>query len=388
MDLRAYLSVSKRRKAVEENIGVDLSNIGKYSISEELASSKNCENMIGTIQVPLGIAGPLKVQFCNAESKFKVQSCYIPLATTEGALVASVARGCKAITLSGGATVVSQKIGITRAPVFVVENILDGKKFVDWVYSNMSQLKKIVESSSSHLHLLAVKPTSMGRNVYLRFRFDSEDAMGMNMATIAVTKVAEFIKGKIQVRCVAVSGNMCVDKKPNFLNFITGRGYSVSAEALIPQKIVNSVLKTNISDIVEVGQRKLMYGSLLSGSIGANAHFANILAATFISTGQDVAHVGECCVGITTVETLKGNLYVSVYLPDLVVGTVGGGTALETQKEALSIMGIVGGNSGRNARKLAEIIGGAILAGEVSLLASLAEGSLASAHQKLGRGAK
>jgi hydroxymethylglutaryl-CoA reductase (NADPH) len=383
MDLRTYLSVSKRRKAVEEDIGVELSNIGKYSINEGVASSRNCENMIGTIQVPLGIAGPLKIK-----SEFFEEEVFLPIATTEGALVASVARGCKAITLSGGATVISQKIGITRAPIFVVENILEGKKFVDWVYANVNKLRKIAESSSSHLRLLEIKPTSMGRNVYLRFRFDCQDAMGMNMATIAVTKIAEFIKEKKSVKCVAVSGNMCVDKKPNLLNFITGRGYSVSAEVLIPQKVVESILKTKIFDIVEVTQRKLMYGSLLSGSIGANAHFANILAAMFISTGQDVAHVGECCVGITTVEALKDSLYASVYLPDLVVGTVGGGTVLETQKEALSIMGIVGGSSGRNAQKLAEIIGGAALAGEISLLASLAENSLASAHKRLGRGEK
>lgn len=383
MDLRAYSSVAKRRKAVEENIGCSLSNIGKYSISEKLASSMNCENMIGAIQIPVGVAGPLKIK-----SEFFEEEVFLPLATTEGALVASVNRGCKAITQSGGTTVVSQKIGITRAPVFVVENILDGKKFVDWVYANVSQLKKIAESTSSHLQLLEIKPTFMGRNVYLRFRFDSEDAMGMNMATIAVTKVVEFIKDKKSVRCVAVSGNMCVDKKTNFLNFITGRGYSVSAEALIPQEVVSSILKTKISDIVEVAQRKLMYGSLLSGSIGANAHFANVLAAIFLATGQDVAHVGECCIGITTVETVKGRLYASVYLPDLVVGTVGGGTVLETQKEALSIMGIASGNNGRNAWKLAEIIGGAALSGEISLLASLAENSLAIAHKRLGRGEK
>jgi len=147
-------------------------------------------------------------------------------------------------------------------------------------------------------------------------------------------------------------------------------------------------LKTEIADLVEVVQRKLVYGSMLSGSIGANAHFANIVAAIFVATGQDLAHVGECSMGITTIEALNNNLYASVYLPDLVVGTVGGGTILETQKEALSIMGVAGGNSGKNARKLAEIIGGAVLASEISLLASLAENSLALAHKRFGRGEK
>jgi len=381
MDLRGYLSVSDRRKGVEDNIGVSLKNIGNYSINEEIASSRNCENMIGVTQIPIGIAGPLKIK-----SEFFKEEFFLPLATTEGVLVASVSRGCKAITLSGGANVLSKKIGITRAPVFVVENILEGKKFADWVHANFDQLKKIAEDTSSHLKLLEIKAISMGRNVYLRFRFDSHDAMGMNMATIAVTKSAEFIEKKVHVKCVAVSGNMCVDKKPNFLNFIEGRGYMVSAEALIPKKLVKTVLKAEINEIIEVYQRKIVYGSALSGSIGSNAHFANILAAIFAATGQDLAHVAECSIGTTTIETVKDSLYASVYLPDLAVGTVGGGTGLETQKEALSIMGVAGGDNGKNARKFAEIIGGAVLAGEISLLASLAEGSLASVHKRLGRG--
>lgn len=384
MNLRGFINASQRRKALEDNLRISLSNIGHYSLDEKVAAAKNCENMIGTVQVPLGVAGPLRVK----SSKFKVQSYYIPLATTEGALVASVSRGCKAITLSGGASVESRKIGITRAPVFVVDNQDECKKFLEWISANFKKLRDVTESTSSHLTLLEIKPNVMGRNVYLRFRFDSQDAMGMNMATIAVTKAVDLIKKKTSVVCVSISGNMCVDKKPNLLNFIEGRGYSVSAEVLIPQKIVGSVLKIRVDNIVEVAQRKLMYGSILSGSIGANAHYANILAAMFIATGQDVAHVAECSVGITTMEELEGDLYASIYLPDLVVGTVGGGTSLETQKESLSIMEINGGNYGKNALKLSEIIGVAVLAGEISLLASLAENSLASAHQKLGRGVR
>lgn len=381
MDLRAYVSVDDRRKAVEANLKIRLSNIGSYSLNSGIASTKNCENMIGAVQIPLGIAGPLKIK-----SDFSEEEVFLPLATTEGALVASVNRGCKAIMLSKGAAVTSQKIGITRAPVFVVNNQKEGKKFAEWVNSNFKLLKQVTESTSSHLTLLDIKSTAIGRNVYLRFRFDSQDAMGMNMATIACAKAASFIEKETKARLVAISGNMCVDKKPNFLNFIEGRGHSVSAEILIPRKIIESIFKSKTESIVEVAQRKLMYGSLLSGSIGANAHYANILSAMFIATGQDAAHVAECSIGITTAEELKGDLYVSIYLPDLVVGTVGGGTALETQKEALSIMGISGGNNGKNARKLAEIIGGAVLAGEISLLASLADNSLASAHQNLGRG--
>ena len=382
MDIREYTSSKDRRNALEKKLAVNLAQIGNFSLDEAIASSRNCENMIGTIQVPLGIAGPFTIKHTAT-----IQEYFVPLATTEGALVASVNRGAKAITLSGGAQVISKRIGITRAPVFVVDNLLAGTKVIDWVEKNRQMLKEITESTSSHLTLLDIKPWQLGKNVFFRFRFDTQDAMGMNMATIAVSQAVKVIEEHTAARCIAVSGNMCVDKKPSFLNFIEGRGYSIAAEAVIPADIVSSVLKTNISDFVEVSQRKLLYGSLLAGSIGVNAQFANILSAVFLATGQDIAHVAECAVGVTTVEETKDhNLSIAIYLPDLVVGTVGGGTTLDTQKEALSILGIAGGNNGKNAQKLAEIIGATVLAGELSLLASFAENSLAKAHQKLGRG--
>lgn len=380
MNLRDYASVNDRQKALEGYLKLELSHIGSYSINQKEASSKNCENMIGVTQIPLGIAGPLRIK-----SELFEEEVFLPLATTEGALVASVNRGCKAVTASGGARVISKKVGITRAPVFVVNNITEGKSFTEWILKSFARLKEITESTSSHLTLLEIKPVILGRNVFLRFSFDSQDAMGMNMATVAAAKAVEFIESQTKATCASISGNMCVDKKPNFLNFIGGRGFSIWAESIIPEKIVSSVLKTTIDKIAEVAQRKLVYGSLLSGTIGSNAHFANVLSAIFIATGQDVAHVSECSMGITTVEKIKDKLYISIYIPDLVVGTVGGGTALETQKEALSIMGIVGGKQGKNSQRLAEIIGGAVLAGELSLLSSLGEGSLASSHQRLGR---
>jgi len=179
-----------------------------------------------------------------------------------------------------------------------------------------------------------------------------------------------------------------VDKKPNYLNFIEGRGYNILAECLISEKIITSVLKTEKAKILEVSERKLHQASILSGTIGSNAHIANVLSAIFLATGQDIAHVSECSMGVTTVEDDKEGLYISVYLPDLVVGTVGGGTSLATQKEALRIMGLDARKEKGTGQKLAEIIGAAVLAGEISLLASLAENSLAKVHKKLGRGIK
>jgi hydroxymethylglutaryl-CoA reductase (NADPH) len=178
---------------------------------------------------------------------------------------------------------------------------------------------------------------------------------------------------------------MCVDKKPNYLNFIEGRGYTVWAEVVLPEKVISSILKTEKEKILEVAERKLHVASILSGMIGSNAQMANVMAAIFLATGQDIAHVAECATGITTVEDAGEGLYVSIYLPDLVVGTVGGGTELATQKEALSIMS---GGVKLTGQEFAERIGGAVLAGEISLLASLAEGSLARAHERYGRGNK
>lgn len=382
MNLRSFVDVNSRRSAIEEYLQLDLANIGKYSIDEKQASTKNCENMIGAVQVPLGVAGPIKIK--DQKSKIK-NDYYLPLATTEGALVASVNRGCSAIAGAGGVNVISEKIGITRAPVFEVENISKGKKFVEWVEENIAEIKRLVESTSGHLKLLKITPLLMGRNVWLRFHFDTEDAMGMNMATIAAASTISFIEEQTKSKCVALSGNLCVDKKSNYLNFIEGRGYRINADIVIPDNLLSSILKTNSINLVNVGLRKLMYGSIMSGTIGANAHYANIIAAIFLATGQDIAQLAECSMGMTTVEKVEGGLYVSVYLPNLTVGTVGGGTALATQKEALSLMGLDPKKEKGTARKFAEIIGGAVLAGEISLLASLAEGTLAKAHEKYGR---
>lgn len=383
MDFRAYLSIDERRKAVEKHLAIELSNIGSYSLDAKIASTRNCENMIGVAQIPLGIAGPIKIK-----SSLQNRDVFIPLATTEGALVASVNRGSKAITLSDGANILSKKIGITRAPVFVVENIIDGQKSIDWVEKNISEIKQLTKTISSHLKFLDFTSWLIGRNLFLRFKFDSQDAMGMNMATIASTKIAEVIEKKTTAKLVSVSGNVCSDKKSNFLNFIEGRGTRVWADCILPKEVVKKVLKTTSEKFVDVVNRKVYIGSILSGSIGANSHAANVLAAVFAATGQDIAHIAEVSSVITTAEIVKQGLYVSVTLSDLVVGAVGGGTGLATQKEALSIMGVVGGNNGKNSQKLAEIIGAAVLAGEISLTASLSVNSLAQAHRKLGRGEK
>ena len=202
----------------------------------------------------------------------------------------------------------------------------------------------------------------------------------MNMITIATDSINRLIETKTKIKCLSVSGNFCIDKKPAWLNFISGRGKRVWAEVILKKEVVKEVLKTTPESFFEVWLAKCMIGSAMSGSLGFNAHFANIVAAFFASTGQDLAHVVEGSMGVTTAKILdNGDLYVSVYLPSVMLGIVGGGTKLKIKQEALSIIGA------KTSEELAEVFIAAVLAGEISLLSSLEEGTLAKAHEKLGR---
>lgn len=385
MNIRQFSSVKDRRNALAGETGVDLSHIGSFTLEESVAANRNCENMIGAAQVPMGIAGPLAIQ----AKEYKLPAVYIPLATTEGALVASVSRGCKAITASGGAFVDSHAVGATRGPVFRVGNLAQHDRMYQYLTTQLPELQEIAKTTSGHLTLKKLLTRGVGRYRYVRFVFDTADAMGMNMATIATQKLVAHIEEKFGVTCIAVAGNFDIDKKPSWLNAIENRGTKVWAEVTVPASVLADVLKTTAQKVYDVWLAKCMIGSALSGSLGFNAQYANVVAAMFLATGQDLGHVGEGSIGITTAEVIEGrDLYMSVVLPDLMVGTVGGGTGLATQKEALSILGVTGGDHGKNARKFAEIIGAAVLAGEISLLSSLEEGTLAHAHSQLARGGK
>lgn len=386
MNLRNYRTVEERREALEKELRVDLKNTGHFSLDETVASSRNCENMIGVAQMPMGIAGPLRTCHVFPPGGITYHDYYIPLATTEGALVASVSRGCKAITESGGATVDSHRVGATRGPVFKVKNLTENKQLFEFLEGNFDKLKTVTEQTSRHLTLKKISSQGVGRYRYVRFVYDTQDAMGLNMVTIATEAAARFIEKETGAACIALSGNFCVDKKPSWQNIINNRGIKVWAEVILTKEVLKTTLKTTAKNAYETWLAKCMIGSAMSGSMGYNAQYANVIAAIFIATGQDPAHVVEGSVGITTAEVMGEDLYVSVYLPDCMVGTVGGGTGLATQQEALRLLGVAGGNQGKNSQHFAEIIGAAVLAGEISLLASLEEGTLAKAHQRLGRG--
>lgn len=378
MNLRDYPSVLSRRRALEKKMKASLASIGSCTLDESVASSRNCENMIGAVQVPVGVAGPLSLDG---------RQYYIPLATTEGALVASVSRGCKAITQSGGAVTDSYRVGATRGPVFVVNSLKESDALNTFLKKNVVKLQEIAVKTSHHLILKTYMDRGMGHYRFVRFVFDTQDAMGMNMATIATQAIVEFIESKTQARCVSLAGNYDVDKKPSWLNVIEGRGIKAWAEATIPGALLKSTLKTTARAVYDTWLAKCMMGSAMSGAMAFNAQFANVVAAVFLATGQDMAHVGEGGLGITTAEVVNGkDLYMSVYLPDLMIGTVGGGTGLSTQKEALSLLGVWGGNNGKQSLQFARIIAASVLAGELSLLSSLEQGTLAQAHQRLARG--
>lgn len=379
----ANAAAEARRRFIEEVTGAKLDAVSRHILDFNQLYGRNIENAIGAVQLPLAVAGPLLMRGEHAKGEF-----YVPLATTEGALVASINRGMKMIRESGGAYAVVVRDGMARAPLFRLSSAEDAVKFVEWVQSHLDEIRRVAESTTRHGKLIRVEPYVVGNNVWLRLVFHTGDAMGMNMVTIAADSVAKFISESYpSAELVALSGNMCVDKKPNAVNFLLGRGKSVIAEAVIRRDVLRR-LGVEPEEVHDVNVRKNLLGSALAHSYGFNAHFANMIAAIFIATGQDVAQVVESSMGITWTEPREDGLYISVYLPSLEVGTVGGGTGLPTQKEALSMMGVAGpGNPpGINAVKFAEIVAATVLAGELNLLVALVKDELASAHKRFGRG--
>jgi hydroxymethylglutaryl-CoA reductase (NADPH) len=377
----AETAATARRLVVERDTGVDLAATGDYAFAAESADS-NIENLVGGTQLPVGVAGPVEVHGEAADGDF-----YLPIATTEGALVASVNRGCSAISAAGGATVRVTKRGMTRAPVFRVADVAEGAEVAEWVEDNEDRLADAAEETTSHGRLQSVTPYVVGDSVFLRFSYDTGDANGMNMATIATRAAAEVVEEETPASLVALSGNLCTDKKPAAINAVEGRGHTVTADVTIPREVVEERFGTTPEAIEEANTRKNLIGSAKAGSMGFNAQAANVVAGVFIATGQDEAHVVEGSNCITTVEAREDVLYASVNLASLQVGTVGGGTDLPTQSEMLDVIGFAGGGDpvGSNSDGLAEVIAAGALAGELSLVSALASRHLSSAHEELGR---
>lgn len=355
-----------------------------FNVNEALskANQHNCENMIGAVALPVGLAGPVKI----IDEQQRATEYFVPLATSEGALVASVNRGLKAINQAGGAQVMVKNFGMTRAPVFAFKNGKEAFIFAKYLEEEktLKKICQVTEKTSSHLKFIKLMSFVRGRNVYVRFSFLTDQAMGMNMVTIALQKLWEdFLSQYKGIKMLALSSNVCTDKKASFINQLLGRGYSAQAEVFLSEEILQNVLKTNSRDFLRTHHAKNIIGSNVAGSSSLNMQFANVVAAFYMATGQDLAHVVEASQGTTIVENEGKGLYIAVNLPDLPLGSVGGGTNLPAQKELRTL--ITKGQKDLNTSQLVTILATGVLAAEISGLAALSNHSLASAHQRLAR---
>jgi hydroxymethylglutaryl-CoA reductase (NADPH) len=373
----AALQARRELLARQGIVTTQLAGEGDEIAPEELAG--NIENQIGMARIPVGVVGPLRINGSAAHGDF-----YIPLATTEGAMVASYHRGAMLASMAGGVTSICLTEIVTRAPVFVFESVRDVGVFLAWLLPQFEHLESIVSRTTAYGKLKDVQTSIIGKEVFLLFEYSTGDASGQNMVTVSTQALCEWIIENSPMQPVHwfVDGNMSGDKKATVQSFSYARGKKVVAEAVLPARYVKRLLNTTPEQVVRYVQLSTI-GGVQSGSIGVQGHFANGLAAFFIACGQDVACVSEASIGVTRVDiTSTGDLYVSVSIPNLICGTVGGGTRIPTARECLAMIGCEGAG---NARKLAEICGALLLCGEVSITGAMAAGDFAQAHQKHGR---
>jgi hydroxymethylglutaryl-CoA reductase (NADPH) len=348
--------------------------------TEREAYARNIENFIGTVRLPVGLAGPLRINGAHALGDY-----YVPLATTEAALVASYSRGAQLITDAGGCAAVVLNEGVIRAPGFAFETLADASQFVAWAAMSFDQFKTVAAGTTRHGELVDMQLTVEGNHAHLQLEFTTGDASGQNMVTIAADAICRYIveKTPVRPRHWFVEANMSGDKKATTHSFMSVRGKKVSAEVIVPGAFVEASLHTTAHAMSEYARMSVM-GGVMSGSIGVQGHVANGLAALFIACGQDAACVSEAAVGVTRFEVRDdGGLYAAVTLPNLIVGTVGGGTHLPSQKACLDILGLAGPG---HARAFAEVAAGLALAGELSIIGALTAGHFTRAHQQLARG--
>jgi hydroxymethylglutaryl-CoA reductase (NADPH) len=340
----------------------------------------NIENFIGTAKVPLGIAGPLRVNGLFAHGDF-----YVPLATTEAALVASYSRGAVLITEAGGAAAAVINEGVSRSPALIFNSFEELGRFLGWMLAQHEEIKRIAEGTTRFGKLIDLQVSVEGNHLYLILTYSTGDAAGQNMATIATDTALRWVldNAPVKPRSAFIEANFSGDKKASAQSLQGVRGKKVTAEVTLPARLVNDGLHTSVERMVEYG-RIATIGGIMSGTIGIQGHYANGMAALFIACGQDAACVAESAVGTTRMEaTPDGDLYVSVTLPNLIVGTVGGGTGLPSQRACLEILGLAGPG---HARALAEVTASLCLAGEISIIGAICAGEFTRAHARLARG--
>jgi hydroxymethylglutaryl-CoA reductase (NADPH) len=366
-----------RRKFVLDQTGADLSHLGAFSFDPSVLPG-NIENFAGVAQVPIGIAGPLRICGEHAQGEF-----YVPLATTEGTLVASYNRGMRLLTECGGVKTTVVEEYMQRAPVFEFSNALEAREFGRWVEENYNAIREAAESTTRTGKLMYIGQYQAGPLRFLRFNYTTGDAAGQNMTGKATNAACEFIRENYPkpARCF-LTGNIDTDKKHSQMNTITTRGKRVVAEVVVPGALLRAVMGIDVMQLLRLRQIHNT-GSFLAGSASLAAHPANALAALFIATGQDAANVAESHAALTyTQVTDNGDFYWSITLPSLIVATYGGGTGLATQRQCLEMLGCYGKGK---AKKFAEICAAVVLAGETSLASAVISGDWVTAHERLGR---
>jgi hydroxymethylglutaryl-CoA reductase (NADPH) len=364
--------------------GIELPHLaGRGAAVDPEALRGNIEQYLGMTQVPTGVIGPLRVNGVHAHGDY-----YVPLATTEGTLVASYHRGARLASRAGGVSALVTTEQVQRAPGFVFANLADAAVFAAWATTQFDRLREVAEQQTSHGRLIDLLAHVEANHVYLILAYHTGDAAGQNMVTFCTEAVCERILAESPVKPVSwfLEANMSGDKKATVLSFLQTRGRHVMAEVTLPRRLVEKGLHTT-PDLMAEYWRMSFVGGAQSGSIGVSGHVANGIAALFLACGQDVACVSEASVGITRLElTSNGDLYCAVTLPNLIVGTVGGGTRMPTARECLRILRCEGAlEHKQQAGKFAEIAAAVALAGEISIVGAICAGEFAGSHRRFGR---
>ncbi len=371
---------ARRNDFVAEHTGVRLAHVDKYSFDPAILPG-NIENFIGVAQVPIGLAGPLLVNGEHAQGSF-----YVPMATTEGTLVASYNRGMRLLTECGGvkATVVEQYM--QRSPVFIMDDAVKARDLGHWIEAHFEAIRQVAESTTHAGKLIHIGQYAVGPLRNLRFNFTTGDAAGQNMTGKATLAACEWIKAHYPGGAqFMLSGNMDTDKKHSQINMLQTRGKRVVAEAVIRRDILKRLMGVDTADLFRARQIS-QAGAFLAGAANNGQHAANGLAAMFIACGQDAADVAESHAGVTYCQLLdNGDYYWSITLTSLIVATYGGGTGLATQRECLEMLGCYGAGG---ANKFAEICAAVVLAGDTSLSAAVLHGDWVTSHDQLGRNRK
>ncbi len=342
--------------------------------------SRNIENFIGTAKIPLGVAGPLRVRGLFAQGDY-----YVPMATTEAALTASCTRGAQTISRAGGARAAVINEGVGRSPVFAFSTFADAGRFVAWLTDHVQAIRESAEATTRYGKLVDVRVSIQGNHVYLLLEYHVGDAAGQNMVTIATDAACRWIEANSPVQPVHwfVEANMSGDKKATHQSFLGVRGKKVIAEVTLPARLVQSRFRAGVDRMVTYYHMSSL-GGVMSGALGVQGHYANALAAVFLACGQDVACVAEAACGITRLEAVEdGALYASITMPNLIVGTVGGGAGLPSARACFDILKLPETNP---ANAFAEVCAALVLAGELSIIGALAAGDFAAAHQRMARG--